>query len=107
MRVWKAVCIEKCPHGLGGGVGISSSRYPAPTLPRPQSGLGFREPGPQAAACGRRHFREGEIPPPSNGLVVQDTPFEESLADLVARSAQHGDLGSQREDCEAARRALL
>jgi hypothetical protein len=34
MRVWKAVCIEKCPHGLGGGVGISSSRYPAPTLPR-------------------------------------------------------------------------
>ena len=35
MRVRKAVCIEKCPHGLGGVVGISSSEvsraYPTET----------------------------------------------------------------------------
>ena len=51
MRVRKAVCIEKCPHGLGGGVGISSSRCPAPTLPRRVSGSVHESP-----VRGQRHY---------------------------------------------------
>ncbi len=66
MRVWKAVCIEKCPHGLGGGVGISSSRYPAPTL-RDAPRLGSQEPGAALAARAptRNAFR------PANSLSCQ------------------------------------
>ena len=35
--MWKAVCIEKCMHGLEGGAGVSSSEvlraYPTETIP--------------------------------------------------------------------------
>ena len=52
LGIWKAVCIERCLHGLEGGVGISSSEvsraYPTETPDVASAAAFYESPTPHA-----------------------------------------------------------